>query len=379
RPPVEDYVRPGQHEERRGDRLHVGYDPAHPGDHASLEERQRQGEDQEYRGHAQPVAHELPRPRGEASGGEATAHHREKHRQGAAERGQPVGEADDDTEHEKRINQLAAIGVVEGDNDGNYNAHLPVRRAAMASFLNRAYEEITGSALTSSEDFFTDDEDAFHEDNINAVAGAGIAAGKSSTTYDPSGHVKREQMATFLARETDLLVEKGKITKPKNLPADVKLASQTVPQGGKVTGTIDVQEGVEVTGAKVSGCGITDKALTLTGDDRAFEFTIPVTQPAGACKLTFTIDLDDGDGGVLRTVLLGIAAVAVTGTAVVMLTGVTDRIRLAECIEAGAVGVIVVNSTIGDPIAMAGAGLSRTPPPNTAMAAAPAHRLDSAG
>ncbi len=39
RPPVEDYVRPGHDEERRGDRLDVAYDPAHPGDHARLEER----------------------------------------------------------------------------------------------------------------------------------------------------------------------------------------------------------------------------------------------------------------------------------------------------------------------------------------------------
>ncbi|MBW3658819.1 MAG: S-layer homology domain-containing protein, partial [Actinobacteria bacterium] len=44
---------------------------------------------------------------------------------------------DDNTQHEKRINQLAELGVVEGDREGKYNAGFPVTRAQMASFLNR--------------------------------------------------------------------------------------------------------------------------------------------------------------------------------------------------------------------------------------------------
>ncbi len=36
RPPVEDYVRSGYHEQRRGDRLDIGSGATQPGDHASL-------------------------------------------------------------------------------------------------------------------------------------------------------------------------------------------------------------------------------------------------------------------------------------------------------------------------------------------------------
>ena len=47
---------------------------------AFLEERQRKGEDQKDRGHAQTIAYELPRRRDEAPGGEAAAQDREEHR-----------------------------------------------------------------------------------------------------------------------------------------------------------------------------------------------------------------------------------------------------------------------------------------------------------
>ncbi len=207
----------------------------------------------------------------------------------------PDAFVDDETSvHELAINQLAALGVVNGTSATTYSPSDSVRRDQMATFLNNAYEEIVGSRLTSTQDYFTDDGDSVHEDNINAVAAAGLAAGKTSTTYAPLDPVQRDQMASFLARETDLLVEKGEIAKPESLPADVILAAQSVAQGGLVKGTIDTDEGVTVTSASVSGCGLSSRALALSGTDHAFEFSIPVTQPTGDCTLTFTIKRDGG-------------------------------------------------------------------------------------
>jgi two-component system, NarL family, nitrate/nitrite response regulator NarL len=50
------------------------------------------------------------------------------------------------------------------------------------------------------------------------------------------------------------------------------------------------------------------------------------------------LDLDLG--GELGSTLSVIPALAATGSRVVMVTGVTDRVRLAECVQAGAIGVI---------------------------------------
>jgi two-component system nitrate/nitrite response regulator NarL len=49
------------------------------------------------------------------------------------------------------------------------------------------------------------------------------------------------------------------------------------------------------------------------------------------------LDLDLGND---RTSLPAIRELVSTGTLVVMMTGVTDRVRLAECVEAGAVGIV---------------------------------------
>jgi hypothetical protein len=122
---------------------------------------------------------------------------------------------DDGTAHELPINQLAELGVVGGTGGSRFQPNRAVNRAQMATFLNNAFAEVTGSRLSSSENFFSDDDGNFHEGNINAVADAGIAAGTSATRYSPGLAVKRAQMASFLVRETDLLVELGFVAVPR--------------------------------------------------------------------------------------------------------------------------------------------------------------------
>ena len=99
------------------------------------------------------------------------------------------------------IEAIAAEGITLGCNEEGtlYCPANPVRRDQMASFIARGFE-----LAASSEDFFPDDEGNTHEDNINRLAAAGITQGLENGTYDPAGVVTRAQMGSFLARAMGL-------------------------------------------------------------------------------------------------------------------------------------------------------------------------------
>ena len=94
---------------------------------------------------------------------------------------------------------LANDGITFGCGPGLYCPNGQVTRDQMASFLARAAKlPATGT------DYFTDDEGNTHEANINRIRAAGITTGCTATTYCPSGKVRRDQMASFLARAANL-------------------------------------------------------------------------------------------------------------------------------------------------------------------------------
>jgi len=125
----------------------------------------------------------------------------------------PDSFADDDgTTHELAINQLAAVGVVAGTAVGQFSPSSAVSRGQMATFMVNAHEAIIGIRLTSDQDFFADF-DSVHQEAINALAQAGVAVG-SGGLYRPHDTVTRAQMASFIVRLLDLVVEAGRATPP---------------------------------------------------------------------------------------------------------------------------------------------------------------------
>ena len=84
----------------------------------------------------------------------------------------------------------------------------------MATFLARAVEHRTGQRLTGTTDWFFDDETSPHQANINAVSSEGLASGAGGGGYSPNGTVRRDQMASFLARLLEVFVEDGGATLP---------------------------------------------------------------------------------------------------------------------------------------------------------------------
>ena len=104
----------------------------------------------------------------------------------------------DDSIFEHDIAWIYREEITAGCDHDRYCPTDPVRRDQMASFLARAF-----TLRATPFDFFADDEGNIHEAAINRVAAAGITFGCAPNRYCPSGAVTREQMASFLARASN--------------------------------------------------------------------------------------------------------------------------------------------------------------------------------
>jgi hypothetical protein len=105
---------------------------------------------------------------------------------------------DDGNPHEAAIEAIAAAGITMGCNPPVNDRYCPsqaVTRGEMAAFLVRAFD-LPNSVL----DAFTDDDGSIFENDINALAAAGITTGCAPGLYCEYGLITREQMAALLAR-----------------------------------------------------------------------------------------------------------------------------------------------------------------------------------
>ena len=110
--------------------------------------------------------------------------------------------------HVFSVNVLHEAGIAEGFADGTYGPTDEVDRAQMASFIARAIEEVLQDELPHAEGTFGDIAGNEHEANIEKLATAGIVQG-SDGNYRPGTSTTRAQMASFIARAMDYLVATG--------------------------------------------------------------------------------------------------------------------------------------------------------------------------
>ena len=110
---------------------------------------------------------------------------------------------DEGTVHELAVNQLAALDLIRGDTGESgrtFYGTTVMKRDRMAAWMARAYALIAGrELLVSTEDWFSDD-GQYHEDDINSLASVGVVQGTSTGIYSPRIGVRRDQMASYLAR-----------------------------------------------------------------------------------------------------------------------------------------------------------------------------------
>lgn len=138
----------------------------------------------------------------------------------AATAGAPLSPAgadhfDDDagSVHSDSIDRVATAGIMSGT-ERTFAPDASVTRGQMATVVARTYRHVTGSELASGGDAFADDDGGVHELAIDRLASAALAVGTVDGRFHPATPVSREQMATFLARLLDLLVEDGQATPP---------------------------------------------------------------------------------------------------------------------------------------------------------------------
>ncbi len=107
---------------------------------------------------------------------------------------------------EANINALAAAGVTKGCNPPDNDRYCPadtVTRGQMAAFLVRAF----GYTDPGAGDWFGDDDGSIFEPSIDRLREAGITKGCNpplNDNYCPGNDVRRDEMATFLARALGL-------------------------------------------------------------------------------------------------------------------------------------------------------------------------------
>ena len=103
--------------------------------------------------------------------------------------------------HESAINSLRAARITTGcrPSGNRYCPDEAVTRGQMAAFLVRGFQ-----LPKSATDHFSDDNGTLFENNINALAAAGITVGCTPQTFCPTRAVTRGEMATFLTRAVPL-------------------------------------------------------------------------------------------------------------------------------------------------------------------------------
>jgi uncharacterized protein YkwD len=100
----------------------------------------------------------------------------------------------------RAVNCLAAWNITGGTTATTYAPALPVRRDQMATFLARAIERSGGSLPTPTRRHFDDvPVSSPHAASIEKLAEAGIIGGVGNRRFAPSRTVTRGQMARFLS------------------------------------------------------------------------------------------------------------------------------------------------------------------------------------
>jgi hypothetical protein len=160
--------------------------------------------------------------------------------------------------HADAVERLAHAGIVEGRAPGRYAPGARVSRGAMAAFLVRSHEHVTGVEVEGDPDRFDDVGGHVHEDAVNALAELGITQGRTEARFVPDEATARAEIASFVARLLGVLAEADELA-PARGGYEARITTLPASLRRTMTGT-----------SWRSGCpvGLDDlRLLTLTHHD----------------------------------------------------------------------------------------------------------------
>jgi hypothetical protein len=118
---------------------------------------------------------------------------------------------DNGSVHELSINRLAALGIISGVGPRRFAPERQVTRGQVATLLVGTQETLTGRRMPGGPTPFTDISFDVHRVNIEKAFNAGLVRGTSAVTYSPGGSTRRDQAASLLVRELQVLVDAGAV------------------------------------------------------------------------------------------------------------------------------------------------------------------------
>lgn len=130
-----------------------------------------------------------------------------------------IGSAEINVLASPQLEELLGVAVVTGRGDGTYDPGGRVTRAQMGSFIARVLAGLAdhhGAAVERGSCTFPDAAAIapIHADNVALLCELGVVAGRGDGRYDPTSDITRGQMAAFLTRSLDVLVEADVVVPP---------------------------------------------------------------------------------------------------------------------------------------------------------------------
>jgi hypothetical protein len=118
-----------------------------------------------------------------------------------------TGTCPEDDVHADSMSLLIGAGIIPRPRDGACGPAQTISRELMALWTRNTlvYGRTYGDRGT---DWYSDDTDSDFEPVIDEIAGLGVVTGKGNALFGPRESLTRGQMATFLARVLDALIEK---------------------------------------------------------------------------------------------------------------------------------------------------------------------------
>jgi hypothetical protein len=112
----------------------------------------------------------------------------------------PFLDVDPWSTHAGSVGCAFTLGLVRGVSSDPplFAAERPVRRDAAATMIANLLDQGPRSLPASASSNFTDVRGNVHRGSIERLAAVGIVSGRTSTTFDPSDVVTREQLASLL-------------------------------------------------------------------------------------------------------------------------------------------------------------------------------------